>query len=83
MKKGVTHLDEWPPWSPDLNPIENLWNVLKARVYARYPQSLEELEAVIREEHAAMDLPFLARICRSMPRRLQLVIDYEGHKIPY
>lgn len=81
--KGVTWLDEWPPWSPDLNPIENMWNVLKARVYARYPQSLEELEAFIREEHAAIDLPFLSRICRSMPRRLQLVIDYEGHKIPY
>jgi len=78
--KGATHLDEWPPWSPDLNPIENLWNVLKARVSARYPQSLEELEAAIREEHAAIDLPFL---CRSMPRRLQLVIDYEGHTIPY
>jgi transposase len=81
--KGVTHLDDWSPWSPDLNPIENLWNMLKARVYARYPQSLEELEAVIREEHAAIDLKFIAHICRSMPRRLQLVIDYEGHKIPY
>jgi transposase len=37
-EKGVT-LIEWPPWSPDVNPIENVWNVLKARVYARFPQT--------------------------------------------
>jgi hypothetical protein len=81
--KGVTWLDDWPPWSPDLNPIENLWNVLKARVYARYPQTLEELEQFVREEHAAIDLAFIKHICCNMSRRLQLVIDYEGHKIPY
>src|SRR5665648_27516 len=81
-EKGVT-LIEWPAWSPDLNPIENLWNVLKARVYARFPQSMEEMEAVIREEWAEIDLKFISRICRSMPRRLQLLLDNDGHKISY
>jgi transposase len=81
-ERGVT-LIEWPPWSPDLNPIENLWNVLKARVYARFPQSMEEMEAVIREEWAELDLKFISRICRSMPQRLQLLLDNNGHKISY
>lgn len=81
-EKGVT-LIEWPPWSPDLNPIENVWNVLKARVYARFPQSMEEMETVIREEWAELDLKFISRICRSMPRRLQLLLDNNGHKISY
>jgi len=81
-EKGIT-LIEWPPWSPDLNPIENLWNVIKARVYARFPQSLEEMEQFIREEHAAVDLNFISHICRSMPRRLQLLLDNNGHKISY
>ena len=81
-EKGVT-LVEWPPWSPDLNPIENLWNVLKARVYARFPQTMEEMEQIIREEWAATDLTFISHICRSMPRRLQLLLDNNGHKISY
>jgi transposase len=81
-EKGVT-LIEWPPWSPDLNPIENLWNVLKARVYARFPQTMEEMEQFIREEWDSTDLNFISHICRSMPRRLQLLLDNNGHKISY
>lgn len=81
-EKGIT-LFEWPPWSPDLNPIENLWNELKARVYARFPQTMEEMEQLIREEWEATDLNFVSHICRSMPRRLQLLLDNNGHKISY
>ena len=25
-------LVNWPPYSPDLNPIENLWKMLKAKI---------------------------------------------------
>jgi transposase len=28
---------EWPPHSPDLNPIENLWALLKAKIYELRP----------------------------------------------
>ena len=81
-EKGVTLL-EWPPWSPDLNPIENLWNVIKARVYALLPRTLEEMEQLIRAEWQNTDLNFISHICRSMPRRLQLLLDNQGHKISY
>ena len=80
-EKGVTLL-EWPPWSPDLNP-SRIWNVLKARVYARFPQTMEEMEAVHPRGVGRPDLTFISRICRSMPRRLQLLLDNEGHKITY
>jgi hypothetical protein len=76
-------LIEWPAWSPDLNPIEELWNDLKRRVYGRHPRTMEQLEQFITEEWAATDLNFIARICRNMPHRLQQVISNEGHKIAY
>jgi transposase len=28
----------WPPYSPDLNPIENLWKMLKAEINKVYPE---------------------------------------------
>jgi len=79
---GIDLID-WPAWSPDLNPIEELWNDLKQRVYGRHPQTMEELERYITEEWAATDLKFIACICRNMSHRLQSVIANDGHKIPY
>jgi transposase len=79
---GIDLID-WPAWSPDLNPIENLWNDLKRRVYAHHPQTMEELEHYIGLEWQATDLNFISHICRSMPRRLQLLRESCGHKISY
>ena len=28
---------EWSPYSPDLNPIENLWALMKQEMYKLYP----------------------------------------------
>jgi hypothetical protein len=79
---GIDLID-WPAWSPDLNPIEELWNDLKRRVYGRHPRTMEDLERFITEEWAATDLAFITRICRNMPHRLQAVIANNGHKVPY
>jgi transposase len=79
---GIDLLD-WPAWSPDLNPIENLWNDLKRRVYAHHPQTMEELEHWIEVEWNATDLNFISHICKSMPHRLQMLLNNKGHKISY
>lgn len=36
---GFTVMDDWPPYSPDMNLIENLWAHLKLELYRRYPDT--------------------------------------------
>jgi hypothetical protein len=79
---GIDLID-WPAWSPDLNPIENLWSDLKRRVYAHHANTMDELEQYIVDEWNATDLSFVADICNSMSHRLQLLHASNGHKISY
>ncbi|GFW23359.1 transposable element Tcb2 transposase [Trichonephila clavipes] len=43
---------EWPACSPDMNPIEHIWNALRRRVAGHQPppQTLQELERALLEE---------------------------------
>ena len=79
---GVQCMD-FPPYSPDLNPIENLWSDLKRRVEKRNARDVEELEVQLREEWAATDLIFLSHLSHSMVRRCKAVVANHGHKTPY
>ena len=76
-QNGIDQLD-WPSYSPDLNPIENLWALLKRRVEARLPKSLAELKSMLHEEWKAIDVDTLQKLVHSMPKRCQLVREKAG-----
>jgi hypothetical protein len=78
-----THLLEkfdWPANSPDLNPIEVLWKILKDVVQHGpiCPKILDDLKVVIKRELRLINSLKLLQLCHSMPFRLQVVIEAKG-----
>jgi hypothetical protein len=77
----------WPAYSPDLNPIEHLWWVLKKRMYKLYPQynnyskSQEEWDGfcgTLKECWRGIPGKLIKRLIMSMPRRLAAVRRAKG-----
>lgn len=77
----------WPPYSPELNPIENLWTLLKQQIYKLRPDllhmpnnddTLEILVATAEEAWQQLDLDILENLSESMPRRVQANINSNG-----
>lgn len=81
---GLNRMD-WPAQSPDLNPIENLWRIIKIRVSARRHQihTIEAMEQAIREEWGLLKAKDYKRCIESMPKRIRLIIQAKGGAIKY
>lgn len=82
--EGISRL-EWPAYSPDLNPIENLWDALGRAVSARLPPpgSLRELETALMEEWPLLSSAMVDHLIESMDNRCKVCVKVRGGHIPY
>lgn len=83
LQANVPTIVDWPSNSPDINPIENLWSIIKRGVEIRQPQNIEELDRFMVEEWEKVSKSIIVNLIMSMSERCQLVIDCKGERIPY
>ncbi|GBN45986.1 hypothetical protein AVEN_103362-1 [Araneus ventricosus] len=71
---------EWPPSSPDLNPLDFfMWGYIKQQMYATPPPTLQELRNRITDACASVSPAMLYDVQREVQSRVQMCIVAEGH----
>jgi hypothetical protein len=75
----------WASQSPDLNPIENLWDQVKDQISARKDRasSLHDVFRILQEEWEKIPLDYIQNLIESMPRRCKAVIESKGYSTKY
>lgn len=70
---------EWPPYSPDLNPMDySIWSILEARACAKRHKNVESLKQSLRREWDRLTPEELRRVAENFKTRLGLCIKAKG-----
>ncbi|GFX58836.1 transposable element Tcb2 transposase [Trichonephila clavipes] len=84
FEEGIVRM-EWPAFSPDMNPIEHVWDALGRRVAGHQPppQNLQELERVLLEEWDRIPQLVINSLIDSMLQRFSTLLAVCGNDTPY
>ena len=91
--KGITQLMDWPPYSPDLNPIEHIWWHLKTRCYEMFPEvaadksesehARQRLESCLQAAWDTLDQELFDTLGASISARIEAIIKAKGWHTKY
>jgi transposase len=84
LERGIRSIF-WPAFSPDLNPIETVWNKMKDYIALKYPEKLtyDQLRAAVQEAWDSISEEFLRDLIADMPNRCEAVINAKGGHTKY
>lgn len=83
-ERGITPIF-WPPYSPDLNPIERIWHYMKNYIQENYLEkmSYDQLRIAVTKAWEVVGAVELMELIKSMGERCQAVIEAEGRFTKY
>ncbi len=74
---------DWPSMSPDLNPIEHLWGILKRKVEESKVSNIHQLCDVVVEEWKRTPVATCEALVNVMPKRVKAVLENNGGQSKY
>jgi len=93
MEHGFTVMDDWLPYSPDMNLIENLWAHLKIELHRQYPDTAtlsslpkyihQHITEQVQEVWWSIGEEVLNRLIDSMSDRVHALIKAQGWYMKY
>ena len=80
---NVQLLPNWPPNSPDLNILENVWAYVQQKVNARGGGSFDAFKEAVISEIKSVPRKVICNLYASLPKRMAAVIANDGGKTKY
>ena len=74
---------KWPANSPDLNPIENCWGMIKVTLAKKKITNLNQLKDEVEIIWNDLSHDYMTSRVNSMPNRIRMCIEAKGKHIPY
>ena len=74
---------KWPSQSPDLNPVGNLWRILKINVHNRNPRNIEDLKAFCVKKWNCITHEKCKKFTKNYANRLLAVKQNKGFATKY
>ena len=80
---GVPFIDDWPPYSPDLNIIEVVWAIMKKRLEMKKISTIDELRSEITNVWENLSFQTINGLVESMPKRRVACVKGGGYTITH
>jgi transposase len=80
LRRTKIKVIDWPPNSPDINPIERVWAFIKQRLdhYPSPPNSLQELFDRVEDIWTSVSKDYLANLYAELPSKMKMLVKTRG-----
>lgn len=79
----MKRIEDWPPYSPDMNLIENVWGFMTSRMAGHPCNNVRDLRQLVEHTWDSITAQDIEHLYDSIPRRYAAVIAANGATTRY